>query len=158
MKKIDCAFAFLIGWLTLAPAAFAQMPLGSLDGWIHSAPVSTSDHLDGKADRTIPRSALFCWVAEAPKCDIGVVYNPDGTWFGILYSTVLGYDVRTSPLHVVQKSVPSNRTEISVSLWNLNRSGQIRFKRQSTGTVKEVPFTFGKCPATTVILDASDFE
>ncbi|NDG85311.1 MAG: hypothetical protein EBX52_09800 [Proteobacteria bacterium] len=168
MKKIDSgsngpsasglllavAFALLVN----GSSAFAQHLLSSLGGWVYDAPTSTSDHLDGKTDRTIPRNAVYCWVARAPKCDIGIVYNPDGTYYGILYSTMVGYDVRTSPYHVVQKSNPSNRTEVSVSLWNFNRSGMIRFKRESTGTVKEVPFEFGACPSQTIPLATSDFE
>jgi hypothetical protein len=139
-------------------SAFAQLSWSKLDGMWFDAPSSTSDHLDGVADRSIPRNALFCWVAEAPKCDIGIVYRPDGSWFGILYSTLLGYDVRTSPYHVVQKANPANRTEVSISLTNSNRTGTLRFKRQSTGTVKEVPFEFGKCPTQIISLSTSDFE
>jgi hypothetical protein len=152
------SLAIFIGLITLCDSAFAQNPLSSLDGWVYSAPTTTSDHSDGKTDRAIPKGAFYCWVAEAPKCDIGIVYNPDGTYFGILYSTVLGYDVRTSPYHVVQKSNPANRTEISVSLWSFNRDGIVRFKRQSTGTVKEVLFEFGPCPSQIISLSASDFE
>ncbi len=135
-----------------SPSAQAQEAWSELNGWVHSAPRMTSDHYDGLQDRAVPEQAQYCWVANAGKNLIGVAFSPEGTFFGILYSSIAGYDLRTSHSHVIQKSNSTNRTEVNVQTSNGGRSGSIRFRRTSTGITKEVPFRYGPCPASRVQL------
>ena len=127
-------------------SAQAQESWRELAGWFNSAPSSTSDHYDGLQDKPIPSDAKYCWVAEISDNWIGIAYHPNGRFFGIIYWTYFGYDIRTSLKHSVQKSNSSNFTEVAVSLWNENQSGLVRFKRMSTGSYKEVQFDYGPCP------------
>ena len=147
-SRIVMMLSFLVSAGLLAPqAAQAQEAWGTLAGWFDSAPSVTSDHYDGASNRAIPSDAKYCWVAEISDNWIGIAYNANGTFFGVLYWTYFGYDVRTLLKHSVQKSNSNNFTEVSVNLWNENRSGVVRFKRMSMGTFKEVPFDFGPCPS-----------
>jgi len=153
LKRIITVFVLSVGIGLLIPhSASAQEAWSGLAGWFNSAPSTTSDHYDGLPNRAIPSDAKYCWVAEISDNWIGIAYYPNGKFFGVLYWTYFGYDVRTSLKHSVQKSNASNFTEVTVNLWNENQSGIVRFKRIANGTYKELPFDFGPCPGSRVTL------